>query len=182
MVLAIAFVGTLASCNSFEREAKEQMEKTMKELAKNPDTFKITDVETMFSNDSTCVLHFKTKGQNGFGGWSAGNYEYVYIKSKNIKENIYETYETVINLEEKGNKGKSVYTLAKELYESYRDNINNRDYKDSEIMKSLSGKGWDNETKECRAYMIHSACEIATLPGIGGRKVNGENNEKDDWK
>ena len=63
LLLAVIAVGVM-SCNSFEDEAKAQMKKTLKELAKNPETYKITDVDVKFCNDSICVIHTQEKGQN----------------------------------------------------------------------------------------------------------------------
>lgn len=178
-VMTVAFV-SCDKASSFERQAKKQMEETLKELAKNPETFKITDVKTKFNNDSTCVLHVKTKGQNGFGGWSISNFEYIYVKSKNVQDNCYELYEAITNLEDDGKKGESVYQMAKRLYRDYKDYIGKDDYKDLPVMKLLNGKGWDSESKECRAYMIHSACEITAV--VKGRQLNDDNKKKDDWK
>ncbi len=175
-----------ASCNkanSFEREAKEQMNKTMKEFARNPDTFKIAEVETKFSDDSTCVLYFVGKGQNGFGGWDAGRFEYVYVKSKNGDDNTYNTYETIINLDDKE---ESVYDKAKDMYESlymrlYLKELHEADTEktDEETAKQIEGVGWENETKECRAGFIHSASLLTAT--FRGRKVNGDK-EKDSWE
>lgn len=166
MLLAVVAV-VLVSCNkasSFEKQAKKQMEITLKEMAKNPETFQINNVETKFCNDSTCVLHVKTKGQNGFGGWSTSNLEYIYVKSS------CNTYECVTDLEEE----KTVYNMVKDLYEEYRKPENNGLLK----MKMLNGKGWENETKESRANMIHSACVLTAA--FSGRKIDKEN-KNDDW-
>ena len=64
----------ISSCsNGLESAAKEQMEKTMKELAKDPSSVQISNVETKFNNDSICILHFKFSGKNGFGGDKLGS-------------------------------------------------------------------------------------------------------------
>ena len=45
----------IISCSKgLESAAKEQMEKTMKELAKDPSSIQISNVETKFNNDSIC--------------------------------------------------------------------------------------------------------------------------------
>ena len=49
LLLVVIAMG-VTSCNSFEDEAIAQMRKTIKELAKNPDTYKITDVDVKFCN------------------------------------------------------------------------------------------------------------------------------------
>ena len=51
-VLAIMLaVVALSSCNPMERKAKRQLHDTMKELAKNPETFKISNAKIVFSPD-----------------------------------------------------------------------------------------------------------------------------------
>lgn len=98
-LLLLAVVGFMCSCNSdLENKAKKQMKETMLELAKNPDEFKITNVKTILSNDSICVLSFMAKGQNGFGGYSATRYEYYYLKQKDKNEE--KTLEYVKNLDD----------------------------------------------------------------------------------
>lgn len=177
MLLAVMAVA-LVSCNkasSFEKQAKKQMEKTLKEMAKNPETFQITNVETKFSNDSTCVLHIKTKGQNGFGGWSISNLEYVYFKSTN-KDSEIKIREGIGDMDDEDYK--SVYSTAREFYREVQNNFSNGNIK--ELPKGMNGKGWDNETKEYRADAIHFACQLVALSN--GREVKDDNNDKDDWK
>lgn len=85
MAIMIAVV-SLSSCNSFEdkaknslenkaedsfeNKAKKQLHATMKEVARNPKTYKITNEKVIFSNDSMCTISFIGRGQNGFGGYS----------------------------------------------------------------------------------------------------------------
>lgn len=92
-LLPILLISLLISCtqNNIESKAKEQMKKTIKELAKNPDTYKISNIKTMFIDDSLVVLNFIGKGQNGFGGYSTSKYEYIYaIKNDGVKESLYD--------------------------------------------------------------------------------------------
>lgn len=70
-MLTIALVVVFSSCNSMERKAKRQLHETMKELAKNPDTYKISNEKIVFSNDSMCTISFTGRGQNGFGGYNS---------------------------------------------------------------------------------------------------------------
>ena len=67
----------VSSCNSFESDAKNTMHNTLKELAKNPDTYKLSNEEVVVSNDSLVIIHCIGKGQNGFGGWSSSRIEYI---------------------------------------------------------------------------------------------------------
>lgn len=72
----------LVSCSPFERKAKEQMHKTMKEIAKNPATLKISDEKIMLSNDSICIIQFLASNKNEFGGEISTYMEYVYMDRK----------------------------------------------------------------------------------------------------
>lgn len=99
----------ISSCNSFESDAHKTMRKTLYELAKNPDTYKISNEEVVVSNDSLVIIHCIGKGQNGFGGWSSSNIEYVYILTKkhnhiyeyvNTDGSIYSTAKFALNKKE----------------------------------------------------------------------------------
>ena len=79
MAIMIAVV-SLSSCNSLEKKAKRQLRDTMEELAKNPETFKITNEKVVFSNDSMCTISFIGRGQNDFGGYNSSKMEYTLIK------------------------------------------------------------------------------------------------------
>ena len=92
----------MSSCNSFENDAKNTMHNTIKELAKNPDTYKLSNEEVVVSNDSLVIIHCIGKGQNGFGGWSSSRIEYIYILTKK-HNHIYEYVST----------DGSIYSIAK---------------------------------------------------------------------
>ena len=92
----------VSSCNSFESDAKNTMHNTIKELAKNPDTYKLSNEEVVVSNDSLVIIHCIGKGQNGFGGWSSSRIEYIYILTKK-HNHIYEYVST----------DGSIYSIAK---------------------------------------------------------------------
>lgn len=79
ILLAAIPILLLSSCgNSFEREAHHALRDEIKATAKNPDTYKITDEETFLSEDSMVVITFTGSGENGFGGRSSHQYEYIY--------------------------------------------------------------------------------------------------------
>ena len=80
----------LLSCSKAskqEKEAKEIMPQTLRENAKDPSSVKISDVKTVFRNDSLCILHLLFTAKNGFGIESSSKVEYVYLTSgeKNMK-------------------------------------------------------------------------------------------------
>ena len=68
-----------SSCQkTVEDYARTQMKKSITEIAKNPKSLSFSDIENVFLNDSLCVLQFTLRGQNGFGGYDAVDYEYIY--------------------------------------------------------------------------------------------------------
>lgn len=130
IMTAFAVAMCMVSCDSFENKAKKQMYKTMRELAKDEESLKISNVKTCISNDSLCVIHFIAKGRNSFGGYSANRYEYVYVKD--IKKGI--CYENIKELETaKGRK----YSLEK----TYEDFIDGTDEITKEAREQVIKKG-----------------------------------------
>ena len=101
MAIMIAVV-SLSSCNSFENKtknslenkaedsfenkAKKQLHATMKEVARNPDTYKITNEKVIFSNDSMCTISFIYKEYDDsnlgrcLGRYSQSKCEYTLVK------------------------------------------------------------------------------------------------------
>ena len=56
----VLIVLALCSCSQkskLESMAKEQMEKTFKEMAKVPESVKLSNLETVYSDDSLCIIH-----------------------------------------------------------------------------------------------------------------------------
>lgn len=103
----------LCCCNGkkdIEAMAKQQAEKTMREFARNPESIVISDMEVVFKTDSVCVLHFVQRGQNGFGGYSRENIEYMYcIQSSG------DVYECVVDLADKGSKYEDFKEMGMEI-------------------------------------------------------------------
>ena len=148
----LALTTLICSCsNGLESAAKQQMEETMKELAKDPSSIQITNVETMFSNDSICVLHFKFSGKNGFGGVSSDEMEYIYLTYHN-NNNETKTMETVFKLDEK----KSVLEIARDSYREKKwETDNNKDLSDEDK------KAWYIHF-EANFYMMFNGREVGT--------------------
>jgi len=131
-ILLLMAVLSFISCSSnkenkdsFEEKAKKQMEQTMLEMSKNPETFKINNVKAVISNDSLCVLQFVTRGQNGFGGYSRSEMEYVLVKSKG-KNGTLEYYESLKDLNEKGKEGEVNHPSIKDIYDDYINSTDER--------------------------------------------------------
>lgn len=113
IILSVIFI---TSCsNGLEKQAKEQLKKTMKEMLKNPDSATLTNVKTELNNDSLCIIHFTCKAQNGYGGYTSKKYEYVYLKIEKENKIVYK--EGVFDLEDT----KSVIKKAKEFDSTISD-------------------------------------------------------------
>lgn len=85
----------LCSCSQkskLESMAKEQMEKTFKEMAKVPESVKVSNLETVYSDDSLCIIHVDFSAKNGFGNEVKDRYEYIYISSNGKN---YESYQEI---------------------------------------------------------------------------------------
>ena len=144
----------LSCSNSVEKDAKRQMEQTMKDLAKDPSSVQITDIKTMFANDSICILHFKFSAKNGFGAMGTSMYEYVYlVMNKNSEEES--RLESVTDLEEKGKE-----SVLEEAHRNY-----NEKFLESDSISSLN----DEDRK---AWHIFMAAEMHMI--LSGRVI-GEN-------
>lgn len=98
--LLIVSVLTIACSQSskLESTAKKQMEATFKEMAKDPESAKIENIQTVFSNDSLCIIHADFSAKNGFGHEVKNKGEYVFLSSNGKN---YEAYQD-INSEEAG--------------------------------------------------------------------------------
>lgn len=107
MAIIIAVI-SLSSCNSLEKKAKRQLRDTMEELAKNPETFKITNEKVVFSNDSMCTISFIGRGQNGFGGYNSSKMEYTFIKLAKDDEGETTYCEALLDMESQKDRRNSI--------------------------------------------------------------------------
>ena len=120
LILSVIFI---TSCsNGLEKQAKEQLKKTMKEMLKNPDSATLINVKTELNNDSLCIIHFTCKAQNGLGGYSSTKYEYIYLKMDKDDKTVYK--EGIFDLGDT----KSVFKKAEDFNNSLSD-IANKDIK-----------------------------------------------------
>lgn len=89
----------LCACgHSTESKAKAQMVKTIKDLAKDPDV-KVSNIKTVFDNDTLVIMQCVVRGLNGFGGYTRSEMEYVYLydhKDKKAKEALLDMDKSVI--------------------------------------------------------------------------------------
>ena len=177
MAIMIAVV-SLSSCNSFEdkakksleNKAKEQLHVTMKELARNPETYKIENEKVIFSSDSMCTISFVGSGQNGLGRYSTSRMEYTIVKCKDDKY-----CETLLNME---NQFERMLSIKEEIYNIDNDftcdspNVNlsmtdkmQMSYYDDNIMKGMS-------KEDAKANDLYVRA-MAILFTIGGREIGG---------
>ena len=116
IIVIILSVILITSCSDgLEKQAKEQLKKTMKEMLKNPDSATLTNVKTELNNDSLCIIHFTCKAQNGFGGYTSSRHEYIYLKMNKEDKPIYK--EGIYDLD----KMESVIKLARDFDKSLSD-------------------------------------------------------------
>lgn len=150
----------LCSCSgSIKNEAKEQMEKTFKELAKDPSSVSFNDVKVMFDNDSICIIQLKFCAKNGFGAMVSSDMEYVYLID--MQDSTKCAREMVRKLEDK----ESIMAMARREYQ-------NKDWKKDSPVDKMS----DDEKK---AFFIYHKAYMASI--WDGRKVNYDRDDIDNW-
>lgn len=76
-----------------ESSAKEQMEKTLKELAKDPESVKVDNQKIVYSDDSLCIIHFDFTAKNGLGNSVTDRCEYIFIESNGKNYEFYSPIE-----------------------------------------------------------------------------------------
>lgn len=90
----------LCSCSQkskLESMAKDQMEKTFKEMAKDPESVKLSNLETVYSDDSLCIIHVDFAAKNGLGYEIKNRCEYIFISSNGKN---YESYQEIAKEED----------------------------------------------------------------------------------
>lgn len=177
MAIMIAVV-SISSCNSFENKeknslenkAKEQLHATMKELARNPETYKITNEKVIFSSDSMCTISFVGSGQNGLGRYSTSRMEYTIVKCKDDKY-----CETLLNME---NQFERMLSIKEEIYNIDNDfpfdSPNGNLFIDSKMQMSCYydyiKDGMSKEDAKTKDLYVRA---MAILFTIGGREIGG---------
>lgn len=114
----------LSSCSNKAKELQEEAQKAMPQLfydiAKDPSSVKIANSNTVFSNDSLCIIHFNLTAKNGLGIENSTRMEYIFIQSG---ENKYEAYQALdadsVYQDDKTFEKKRVGTIYERL--SYED-------------------------------------------------------------
>ena len=112
LMLISMMMSLMTSCSesaNLEKEAKEQMEATFKEIARDPSSVQLTNIETVYSDDSLCILNCVFSAKNGLGMDVKDKCEYIFICSNGKK------YEASVEI----NKDDEVF-VSKEKYEEVR--------------------------------------------------------------
>lgn len=87
---AVLFTACSDKAKELKEEAEIEMPLIFYEIAKDPESVKIANVNPVFSNDSLCILHFSFSAKNGLGMETTNKMEYVYLESGGQK---YEAYQ-----------------------------------------------------------------------------------------
>lgn len=107
LLLVCCLVVACSQSSKLESAAKKQMEATFKEMAKDPSSVKLSNMETVFSDDSLCIIHVDFSAKNGLGTEVKDRCEYIYISSNGKN---YESYQEI------GNDDDGVY-VTREKYD-----------------------------------------------------------------
>lgn len=79
VILAVLILAACSQSQKTSSEARTSMEALVKELAKNPESVKIDNVNAVYQNDSLSILHFDFTAKNGLGMESTDKMEYIYL-------------------------------------------------------------------------------------------------------
>ena len=100
LMLSAMAMSLMTSCSKsakLEKAAKEQMEATFKEMARDPSSVSLSNIETVYSDDSLCILHCDFSAKNGLGAEVKDKCEYIFISSNGKN---YESYMEISKNEE----------------------------------------------------------------------------------
>lgn len=103
-VLLLSLVLIFGAC-SFKQKADSRIKNYVSSVIPDPD-FSIEDKETEWEDDSLCIIDFKLRAKNIFGGYEITDYEYVLVRSNS------ETFEVLINIKKKA----PIYSRALEYF------------------------------------------------------------------
>lgn len=161
MAIIIAVI-SLSSCNSLEKKAKRQLRDTMEELAKNPETFKITNEKVVFSNDSMCTISFIGRGQNGFGGYNSSKMEYTFIKLAKDDEGKTTYCEALLDMENQKDRRNSIKEAINDVDKGFLYGSSKAVYDDF-IKKGMS-------KEDAKANYLYFQAMVNTA--INGREID----------
>lgn len=117
MLLSVMLVG----CSSIEDKAKSRMEKTLKELANDPSSVGISNVDVVFSTDSVVLIQCVMRSKNEFGTLVRSNVEYIYAIDKNCRR------ESIKNLDKEKSSIKTATRILEENASYYTSKFKTND-------------------------------------------------------
>ena len=108
IMLSIIVAFVISGCTaSIENKARKEMKKQMHTLAKAPYDVKVSDLGTMYKDDSLCIMHFYLASKDSKGLMANTRIELIYL--------IHGKEETALFLDL--NEKKSIMDVAKETYD-----------------------------------------------------------------
>lgn len=95
-VLSIAALFVFSYCSTssskIEKAALAQVQSTLTEIAKDPTSVKIGDIQTKYLDDSLCILQLNWTAKNGLGHEVTDQVEYYYIGANGKYYESYQEY------------------------------------------------------------------------------------------
>ena len=95
LLLAVMIIGVISSCKSENKtepkkelsakdglliEAKNGLKNYINDRARNPETFKTSDMRVEYLSDSACVIKFRFVAENQFGGHVNEKAQWIWLK------------------------------------------------------------------------------------------------------
>jgi len=145
-LIALFFIILITSCENtpqIEKEAKNRLPVVTKNLAKVPESVKLSNINTVYRNDSLCIIHLDFAAKNQIGTETTSICEYIYLKHN------YHNFEYFNELDED-----SVYQNKKYYEKTKNDKIyRNLDYDMAMRQRAIiainkSGREITNNTNE----------------------------------
>lgn len=113
----LLFIVLLFTSCSFKHKADSRLKSYVASVIADPD-FSIEEKEFVWDDDSLCIIDFKLRARNAFGGYVLNDYEYVLVRNNGI------TYEQLINTEKK----LPIYTHALNHFRNWGAQQNEGEY------------------------------------------------------
>jgi len=108
IMLSVIVAFVVSGCtDSIESKARKEMKKQMHVLAKAPYDVKVSDLGTMYKDDSLCIMHFYLASKDSKGLMANTRIELIYL--------IHGKEETALFLDL--NEKESIMDVAKETYD-----------------------------------------------------------------
>lgn len=92
LVSSMSIMTSCSQSSKLESLAKKQMESTFKELARDPSSVNLSNMETVYLDDSLCIIHCDFSAKNGLGTERTNKCEYIFINSNGKN---YESYNDI---------------------------------------------------------------------------------------